>query len=456
MKLSPILSVPSVANPSAVSFAPSRLCESPILRAENDKTLAIMSARFFTNAGFSSLAPTRTSPKRNTFALVRKIFSSQGKNRHVATRDFTATYNDAPKRTCKSANAKYPEPRETKRFASVPAKSTGQNSVVSKHACISGHPQKWSQFQSQFITMHRDSNIGTPFSYAVSVTLLTTTSPVDLATSVYSPRLANGTQRKGSEPMKRIFSSAIAPIAIVAIAALANSTAHAATILKLNLGDVGPDIAPGYSTFATGNDGNAATLGKQDTDVEFTGFLDGLFPDISTGNASFSCCGLLMAHPIATSTSGGLLVYPFSTPPPAANLSEFTLYAPDNTLLLSGQITQGTLIGPMGPPGTGTFFTSVLQKVSGGTLAPYLAPNSISLSFALTNVKTGVIPFPPYQGDPSGQGFGLWTPEGTDLVPFTADASVTISADPVPEPATLGLLVLGAMIATPQVRRTRR
>jgi hypothetical protein len=71
------------------------------------------------------------------------------------------------------------------------------------------------------------------------------------------------------------------------------------------------------------------------------------------------------------------------------------VYAPDNTLLLSGQVGNNNILtGPLGPPGTGTFVTTSLQKVIGGTLAPYLAPKSISLSFALTNVKSAVIVHP--------------------------------------------------------------
>lgn len=253
--------------------------------------------------------------------------------------------------------------------------------------------------------------------------------------------------------MKRNVTSILTAVAVCASASLAISAAHAATILKLNLGNIGPDIAAPYGGFATANDGNAATLGNQDTDVEFTGFLDPLFADIQTGDASFTCCGQLIASPTATSTAGGFLIYGFGVPNAAQ--TEFRLYAPNNTLLLSGQVSQAALTGPMGPPGTGSFFTTKLQAVTGGSLAPLLAPNSISLSFNLTNVKTTVLAAP-YQGDPSGQGFGLYPPEGTDLVPFTADASVTISADPIPEPGTLGMLALGALLAAPLLRRTRR
>jgi hypothetical protein len=244
------------------------------------------------------------------------------------------------------------------------------------------------------------------------------------------------------------FRTIIVSLATCATVGLAVSRSQAADILRLNLGE----ITVGYGVFGTGSDGDATTLGNQNTDVEFTGFLDGLFTDITTTDASFSCCGTVLASPTATSTNGNILVYGFSDPS-GGMLSSFSLYAPDNTLLLSGQVGGGTLTGPMGPPATGEFVTTTLQSVTGGTLAPYLEPNSISLRFDLTNVRHSPIPLPGYLGDPSGQGFALYFPEGTDLLPFTADAIVTIAANPIPEPATVGLILPGAVAAAGLRRR---
>jgi hypothetical protein len=246
------------------------------------------------------------------------------------------------------------------------------------------------------------------------------------------------------------FRTTIAPIAVCAIVGFAASPSQAADILRL---DLGSRIQVGYGAFGISFDGDATTLGDRNTDVEFTGFLDGLFTDIPTTDASFSCCGLLAANGTATSTSGNILVYNFGSlpfgPPPS-----FSLYAPDNTLLLSGQVRGGRLTGPMGPPATGEFFTTSLQSVTGGTLAPYLEPNSISLRFDLTNVRSFVPPVPGYVGDPSGQGLALFIPEGTDLLPFSADAVVTISAERIPEPATFGLF-LPVAVAAGALRRRR-
>lgn len=261
-----------------------------------------------------------------------------------------------------------------------------------------------------------------------------------------------------------------------AFAAMADSTSLAIPILKLNLGNKGPDIAGPYTQFDTASDGDASTSGDQNTDVEFTGFLDGLFPDITTTDASFSCCGLLRAADMPTSTSNNYLVNGFfgleheamSFPPSPFQTSDFKLYGPGNVLLLSAKIYGGVLEGPMGPPASGVFNSVPFPatpggppspqppSITGGILAPYLAPKSVSIRFDLTNVQTIPPSTPGFVGDPSGQGFGLFLPEGTDLYPFTANAIVTISANPVPEPATCTMILSVAMTIGAMLRRRSR
>jgi hypothetical protein len=250
------------------------------------------------------------------------------------------------------------------------------------------------------------------------------------------------------------FRAIFVSLATCAIWGFAVSGSQAAEILRLNLGEI--DVA--YGGFGIGSDDDATTLGNQNTDVKFTGFLDGLFTDITTTDASFSCCGTVLASPTATSTNNNILVYGFADPS-GGMLSSFSVYAPDNTLLLSGEVGGGTLTGPMGPPATGEFVTTTLQSVTGGTLATYLEANSIALRFDLTNVRHSPVPATGYLGDPSGQGLALFFPEGTDLLPFTADAILTISANPIPEPASFGLILPGAVAAAAMGRRasaTRR
>ena len=75
------------------------------------------------------------------------------------------------------------------------------------------------------------------------------------------------------------------------------SASNAATIIKLNLGETGPDVALDQTgMFGTTNDGNAATTGNQNTAIEYTDGLD-FIPDISTNIGSFSLNSLLAVGP---------------------------------------------------------------------------------------------------------------------------------------------------------------
>src|SRR3954466_6926413 len=92
----------------------------------------------------------------------------------------------------------------------------------------------------------------------------------------------------------RAFFSAAAVCALI----FANSSSlHATTIIKLNLGNTGPDLSMnGLGILGTANDGNAATTGDQDTAVDYTAFLDPL-GDINTPIASFTLSNLVTAGP---------------------------------------------------------------------------------------------------------------------------------------------------------------
>jgi hypothetical protein len=220
-------------------------------------------------------------------------------------------------------------------------------------------------------------------------------------------------------------------LALCAAICLATSVAHAATIIKLNLGSVGPDVQMnGAGVLSTANDGAAATTGDQNTDVEFTGFLDGSNPDITTTNASFSLGGLQAVGP--ANVFGSLVIQNFLG-------GQFNLYDTANNLLLQGPLTNSALTGVMGPPGTGALFTTTLGTVTGGSLAPSILPGSVSLSMNLTNVNGGL-----------GFGVGVSAPV---LLPFSADASVNIAGE-VPEPTSILLVLAGAAVAV-AARRQR-
>jgi len=225
----------------------------------------------------------------------------------------------------------------------------------------------------------------------------------------------------------------LSALALCAALCFATSVASAATIIKLNLGSVGPDVQMNAGgTLSTVNDGAAATTGDQNTDIEFTGYLDGPFPDITTTNASFSLNALQAVGP--ANVFGSLVIQNFTG-------GVFNLYDTANTLLLQGPLTNSALTGVIGPPGTGALFTTTLGSVTGGTLASMILPGSFSLSMNLSNVN-------------GGAGFGtLVGAGGPVLAPFMADASANIAGE-VPEPTSILLVLSGAVVAV-AARRNR-
>jgi len=232
-----------------------------------------------------------------------------------------------------------------------------------------------------------------------------------------------------SKPRRtRIMGRVIAALLVMGFAA---STASAATIIKLNLGDVGPDIAMNGGVLGTSNDGIAATTGNQNTAITYVGPLSGL-TSITTNTASFT---------LANVTPVGAAVQVGTTAIQSFTGGTFSLYDPNNTLLLSGLVGNSTLTGVVGPPGTGALFSTTLTTPTGGTLASLIAPGSVALSISLSNVN-------------GGAGFSISPVGGPGtLQNFVADATVQIDGNPVPEPASLSVLGLGAVAL---LRRRRR
>jgi hypothetical protein len=90
-------------------------------------------------------------------------------------------------------------------------------------------------------------------------------------------------------------------------------------------------------------------------------------------------------------------------------------------------------------------FTTSFGTVTSGTLKPLINAGSLSLSMTLTNISQGV-----------GLSVSLVpgrTVTAYSLNPFDADATIAIVADPIPEPASALLLVIGAMLAVANTRR---
>ena len=208
------------------------------------------------------------------------------------------------------------------------------------------------------------------------------------------------------------------------LALLGSSAANGDTVLKLSLGNTGPDLEMNAGgVLGTTSDGNAGTTGDQDTAIEYTGFLD----PFADGTGSFSVAGLLRTGP-PNIIGGAVIVQDFDG-------GAFDLYSSTNTLLLHGDLTESTLTGVIGSTGTGSIFTTKVGTFTSGSLLPYVQTNSLNVSMALTNVN-------------NGSGFVVSGSPFT-LQAFTTDASVNISANPgelfIPEPASIAIALLGAV-----------
>jgi hypothetical protein len=223
--------------------------------------------------------------------------------------------------------------------------------------------------------------------------------------------------------------------AALALVLCSFQVAHAATIIKLSLGsDATADYA--YSggvggMLSTINDGNGGTPGDQDTAVEFLDFLSG-FANNPAG-ASYTLSGPTALVP-ATVFAG----FVFQD----LNGGTFQLWDNLNQPLLSVGLTTSTVVGQVGNP-SGAVITTTLGTPLGGPLAPYIVPGTVSISIALSDIKSGLVSgFTVSPTMPVMPGLGI-------LDAFNADATKTISADwtGVPEPTSLVLIMLGALLA---------
>lgn len=217
---------------------------------------------------------------------------------------------------------------------------------------------------------------------------------------------------------------------ICALCALV-SVAPAATILKLNLGGVGPDVAmTGAGVLSTSSDGNALTTGDQDTAIEYTGFLDPLFLDVPASVASFSLGGLQTSGP--AQVVSGVTIQSFTG-------GSLSLYDPANNVLLTGNLVNSTLSGS---DGSGIVFTTSVGAFTGGSLQSYLVGNSLSMTMNLSDINGGA---------------GLTVNPNNVLQAFSADASVNIAGDAaVPEPVSAILLLVGLPLVAAARARARR
>jgi hypothetical protein len=221
------------------------------------------------------------------------------------------------------------------------------------------------------------------------------------------------------------------------IALLLASHAAQAAIIKLDLGGgSGPDLVYSGAVLATPSDGDAATLGSQDTGIVYGDFLSAL-PN-TTGSYSL--------HNLATNGAATVTVIgPLSLVSQPLSGGDFQLYGPapgnvkllDVSLASSASLLSGTLNSS-----TGAIISVNNGTVVGGTLAPLIDSTSISFSIALSNISGGAL--------------GL--DAGNILKNFTAAATKEIGGSlgtggGLPEPSTMVLLALGVMTGSAVQRR---
>jgi hypothetical protein len=206
---------------------------------------------------------------------------------------------------------------------------------------------------------------------------------------------------------------------------------QAATIVKLDLGGVGPDLT--FSGGAGGllstiDDNPAGLTGDQATNVLFTSFLSGL----GSTTGSYSLAGAT-AVGAPTPLGGGVLMQNFVG-------GNFQIYDSFNTLLLDVNLSSSLLVGG----GNGAFFNINNGVVVGGlpAITSQLVGNSIGMSMTLTNINTT-------PAGPPGLSVGL----GGFLNSFVGDATKEITGTQVPEP-TAFVLAFGSF-ALPLLLRRR-
>jgi hypothetical protein len=197
--------------------------------------------------------------------------------------------------------------------------------------------------------------------------------------------------------------------------------------------DAPADISFDGTTLRTVDATIPPTPGDQNTGIDYQDFLIGM-TDVLPPDASFSLNGLT-ASPTASVFGNFLVIQDFTG-------GSFELYdtGPGHALLLSGTLMNSTLTGPIGPPATGALFTTSFATVTGGSLASQIDPGTLTLSMNLSSISNGAGLSVTTHG-----GFGGSVYYTLDA--FQADASASIAAEQVPEPAAIGLLLIGTLLA---------
>jgi hypothetical protein len=191
---------------------------------------------------------------------------------------------------------------------------------------------------------------------------------------------------------------------------LSACAAQAATIIKLDLGGVGPDVNYSGGVFGqleTVDDNPAGLTGDQATTILFTSFLS----SFGSTTGSYSLSGAT-ATGAPNPLGGGVVAQNFSG-------GNFQIYNSANVLLLDVNLGTSLLVGG----GNGAFFNITNGTVVGGlpAITSQLVGNSLGMSMTLSNISGG----------------GLTVGGTGNLNSFFADSTKEITASQVPEPAAI-------------------
>jgi hypothetical protein len=211
---------------------------------------------------------------------------------------------------------------------------------------------------------------------------------------------------------------------------LISPAVNADTIIKFDLG-ANNDVEFVGGIFQTVNDGVASTPGNQNSDIDFTGFLDASFADILSG-ASVTISNIVASAEvnvfgtiISQTTNGGSI----------------NLWSNTGSLLLSAAFGEGNIAGSIDGV-TGSFFNTSSMTYTGGSLLSHVSPTQAGLSLALSGIESGLFPGMTVSYNTSTDTF--------ELDSFRADASGLLSGNPIPEPASMLLLssaILGGIVS---------
>lgn len=225
------------------------------------------------------------------------------------------------------------------------------------------------------------------------------------------------------------------------LCALWPSSAQAGTLMKLNLdGSAGPSFAFESGEFSVIDDGDQDTLGSRNATIDATVGAGSLSAFGSSPNTSFTISGIQANSP-STTFSGSLMVQNFAD-------GSFAVYGSDQSLLLSADLTLSAITGSLTPSDTEALFLA-FGTITGGSLAQGFDPDSFGLKIKLPEVQGGfsVSPMPQVPAPPLHIG---------TLGEFTASAySIEVLAEPIPEPASAAIALIGLALAASTLGRRR-